>query len=53
MGPNRDLVKSVTLVCHEGQLKFAQDEAGLKIKAPAGKPCDYASSFRITGLKLQ
>lgn len=45
-------VKSVTLLGHPGNLKFTQDENGLKIELPAEKPCDYACSFKITGLKL-
>ena len=46
-------VKSVTLLGHRGKLEFSQDETGLKIKMPAEKPCDYAYSFKITGLKLK
>jgi alpha-L-fucosidase len=45
-------VNSVTLLGHQGQLEFTQDDAGLKIKLSAEKPCDYAYSFKITGLKL-
>ena len=31
----------------------AENLVPLKIKLPAGKPCDYAYSFKITGLKLK
>lgn len=46
-------VKSVTLLGHLGRLKFTQDETGLKISLPAAKPCDYAYSFKVVGLKLK
>ena len=46
-------ISSVELLGHQGALEFSQDETGLKIKLPADKPCDYAYSFKITGLKLK
>jgi alpha-L-fucosidase len=46
-------IAGVELFGHPGALEFSQDETGLKIKLPAGKPCDYAFSFKITGLKLK
>ena len=46
-------IKSVTLLGHKGKLVFSQDEAGLKVKLPAEKPCDFAYALRITGLKLK
>ncbi len=46
-------VSGVELLGHQGALEFLQDETGLKIKLPADKPCDFAYSFKITGLKLK
>ena len=46
-------ISGVRTAGHPGALEFSQDETGLKIKLPAGKPCDYAYSFKITGLKLK
>lgn len=46
-------VKSVTLLGHQGKLEFTQDKTGLRIKLPARKPCDYAYTLKITGLKLK
>jgi alpha-L-fucosidase len=46
-------VSGVELLGHNGALEFSQDESGLKIKPSAEKPCDYAYSFKITGLKLK
>jgi alpha-L-fucosidase len=45
-------IKSVTLLGHPGKLKFALDADGLKVKLPADKPCDYAWTLKITGLKM-
>jgi alpha-L-fucosidase len=45
-------IESVTLLGHVGKLEFTQDEQGLKIKMPAERPCDYAYSLKITGLKM-
>jgi alpha-L-fucosidase len=46
-------VSGVELLGHPGALEFSQNEGGLKITLPAGKPCDYAYSFKITGLNLK
>ena len=46
-------IKKVELLGHKGRLEFSQDETGLKIKLPANQPCNYAWSFKITGLKLK
>lgn len=46
-------ITSVSLLGHQGVLKFTQDETGLKVKMPAEKPCDYAFALKITGLKLK
>ena len=46
-------VDSVELLGHAGKLEFSQDAAGLKVKFPADKPCDYAYVLKITGLKLK
>jgi len=45
-------ITSVTLLGHSGELKFTQDSEGLKVKLPADKPCDYAFSLKIVGLKM-
>lgn len=45
-------ITSVTLLGHSGELKFTQDADGLKVKLPADKPCDYAFSLKIVGLKM-
>jgi hypothetical protein len=46
-------ISGVELLGHQGALEFSQDDGGLKIKLPAGKPCDFAYAFKITGLKLK
>jgi alpha-L-fucosidase len=46
-------IKAVELLGHRGKLEFTVDDTGLKIMLPAEKPCDYAYTFRITGLKLR
>ena len=50
-GPHTTRV-GAELLGHQGMLEFSQDESGLKINLPADKPCDYAYSFKITGLKM-
>ena len=45
-------IKSVTLLGSPGKLKFTQDADGLKVKLPTDKPCDYAWTLKITGLKM-
>jgi alpha-L-fucosidase len=45
-------IKRVTMLGSPGKLKFAQDAEGLKIKLPADKPCDYAYTLKIVGLKM-
>jgi alpha-L-fucosidase len=45
-------IEKVELLGHNGALEFTQDDAGLKVKFPAEKPCDYAYSLKISGLKL-
>ena len=45
-------ITSVTLLGSTEKLKFTQDTEGLKIKLPADKPCDYAFSLKIVGLKM-
>jgi alpha-L-fucosidase len=45
-------IKSVTLLGHPGKLKFSQDAEGLKVTLPADKPCDYAFTLKIVGLKM-
>jgi alpha-L-fucosidase len=45
-------IETVTLLGSDGNLKFAQDAAGLKVKLPAAAPCKYAYVLKITGLKM-
>ena len=45
-------IEKVELLGHNGPLEFTQDAGGLKVTFPAEKPCDYAYSLRISGLKL-
>jgi alpha-L-fucosidase len=45
-------IKSVTMLGTLGKLKFTQDAEGLKVKLPADKPCDYAWTLKIVGLKM-
>jgi alpha-L-fucosidase len=46
-------IEKVELLGHAGALAFTQDAAGLHVKFPAEKPCDYAYVLKITGLKLK
>lgn len=46
-------ISSVTMLGDAEELEFTQDAAGLHIKFPSTKPCDYAWAIRITGLKLR
>ena len=46
-------IEKVELLGHAGALAFTQDAAGLHVKFPAEKPCEYAYALRITGLKLK
>jgi alpha-L-fucosidase len=45
-------IQSVSLLGHEGNLQFTQDEQGLKVTLPQEQPCKYAFSLKITGLKM-
>jgi len=46
-------VTGVTLLGHQGELRWTHDEKGLSISLPAEKPCEHAFAFRITGEKLR
>ena len=46
-------IEKVELLGHAGALAFTQDDAGLHVKFPAEKPCDYAYALKITGLNLK
>ena len=46
-------IEKVELLGHAGALAFTQDAAGLHVKFPAEKPCDYAYALKITGLSLK
>jgi alpha-L-fucosidase len=45
-------VVKVEMLGHDGPLEFKQDETALRVKMPADKPCDFAYTLRIGGLKL-
>ena len=45
-------IEKVELLGHNGALEFSSDANELKVKLPAGKPCDYAWSLKISGLKI-
>jgi len=51
--PVQGKVEKVELLGHTGELEFTQAEDGVKVKFPADKPCDFAYTLKITGLKLQ
>ena len=40
-------VTGVSLLGHEGALEWTQDEVGLRVTLPAGKPCDYAYVLKV------
>ena len=46
-------VESVTLLGYNGNLKFVQDNEGLKIELPSTRIGDVAYSFKIEGLMLK
>jgi alpha-L-fucosidase len=50
--PVEGKIETVQLLGSKGELSFAQDATGLKVKLPATTPCKYAYSLRITGLKM-
>jgi alpha-L-fucosidase len=45
-------IAKVELLGHEGKLKFTQDATGLRVTMPAEKPCDFAYTLKVTGLRL-
>jgi len=45
-------IASVSLLGHSGTLQFTRDDQGLKVKMPSERPCEYAYTLRITGLKM-
>jgi alpha-L-fucosidase len=46
-------IGKVELLGHPGNLDFTRDAEGLKVKFPDQRPCDFAYSLKITGLKLK
>ncbi len=50
--PVQGKVERVEMLGHNGNLPFTQDAAGLKVKFPTDKPCDFAYSLKVSGLKL-
>jgi alpha-L-fucosidase len=53
LAANVGKVQAVTLLGHEGELAFTQDDQGLSIQLPAEHTGSTAWAFRITGLKLR
>jgi alpha-L-fucosidase len=47
-GKKAGMVKSVSLLGHDGKIKWRQYSEGLEIQLPEEKPCDYAFAFRIS-----
>ncbi len=45
-------ISKVELLGHAGVLEFTQNAAGLKVKFPAEKPCEFCYTLKISGLKL-
>jgi alpha-L-fucosidase len=45
MGP--DEIGSVTLLGHDGELKFSRNGSALTVNLPSNKPCEHAFAFRI------
>ena len=43
----KEKIKSVTLLGHDGELSWELGENGLTIKTPDKKPCDNAYSFKV------
>ena len=50
--PVKGKVGKVELLGHGEPLQFTQDAAGLKVKFPAEKPCEFIYALKITGMKL-
>ena len=46
-------VRSVSLLGSMAKLRWSQTEAGLEVKLPAAKPCDYAYALKIEGRGLR
>jgi alpha-L-fucosidase len=51
--PEEMKVKSITLLGHQGQIAFSQDDKGLRITFPSEKPCEFAYTFKIEGSNLK
>jgi alpha-L-fucosidase len=45
-------IANVELLGFRGKVEWTQDEAGLKVQLPAGKPSDYAYVLKVNGLRL-
>lgn len=50
--PSAGAVSAVTMLGAPGTLAFTQDGSGLTVTLPATAPCDYATTLKIVGLKL-
>ena len=42
-------IKDVRMLGSNGSLKWTQNENGLTVQLPAGQPCEYAFTLKITG----
>ena len=51
LGPGElpaERIVRVELLGHPGELEWAQDDAGLRVRMPSQRPCDHAYALRIT-----
>jgi alpha-L-fucosidase len=46
-------IEDVTLLGHDGALKWTHDTDGLTIQLPEHQPCNFAVAFKITGTDLR
>jgi alpha-L-fucosidase len=45
-------ISAIAVLGLAGKLAFTQDASGLTLKLPATVPCDYATTLKIVGLKM-
>jgi alpha-L-fucosidase len=45
-------IERISLLGHKGLIEWKQNSDGLLIYLPNEKPCDYACSFKVEGLKI-
>jgi hypothetical protein len=46
-------IQQVKLLGNRKKLSWKQDETGLTVQFPPGKPCDYACVLKIEGLETK